>query len=294
MSGRYFLGLARASAVALIVGSGWLSIPSPALSAAKHPAASVKKPFAYDTDGVVSIAADPASVTGPAVLQFQGVTNASFNPTNLQPINLGQFVALPSSLASGQATTYNGTPFEVEVETPEFNKSSSVPLLSQVFPTLGKQLDLKSSVENSLLLKGHLDGTVSANGQVNVVATVDSIKLGSINGGGQNQVVHYSFPIRYSQLVLPSSWVMSSSSPSVTVPSSTPNPTMSALSTTTSSTTGTVAPAPAAEMVTVTTPTGVAKANVPLPTPAPEPSTIVLFAAVLTGLAIGRRRFSNR
>jgi hypothetical protein len=302
MRGRLPLGSARAVVFAIAFGVTGLMGPDLAI-AAKSSAPSAKKPFVYDTSGVVSIGADPSSVSGPAVLQFQGVTGSTFNPTVAQPINLGQFVAVPSSLASGQATTYNDTPFEVEVQAPEFNKSSSVPVLDQIIPSLDKKLDLKSSVENSLLLKGHLDGTVSANGQVNVTATVDSIKLGSIEGGGSGQVVHYTFPIRYSQFILPPSWVLSNSSTSVTVPTSTPNPVMSPLSTvagtsstSTSTTTSSVAPAPSAEMVTVTTASGTATnpATAPLPTPAPEPSTILMFATVLGGLALGRRRLRAR
>ena len=53
-------------------------------------------PFAYNTSGVVGIGADPASVTGPAVLQFQGIPTASYDPATGQPISLGQFVISPS------------------------------------------------------------------------------------------------------------------------------------------------------------------------------------------------------
>jgi hypothetical protein len=187
MRGWTSLATTRASVLAAGCASAWLLSPGLAFAAAKSSVPSAKKPFAYETDGVVSIGADPSTVSGPAVLQFQGVTSASFNPNVVQPINLGQFVAVPSSLASGQTTTYNGTPFEVEIQTPEFNKSSSVPILDQIFPSLDKKLKLKSIVENSLLLKGHLDGTVGANGQVNVVATVDSIKLGGISGSSSDQ-----------------------------------------------------------------------------------------------------------
>jgi hypothetical protein len=199
-----------------------------------------------------------------------------------QPISLGQFVLSPTSSTGGQITTYNDTPFQIEVQAPEFNKTSSVSLLDKIVPALDKPLGLKTAVENSLLLRGHLDGTVSANGQVNVVATVDSIKLGSISTPGSDQVTHYTFPIRYAQFILPAGFVMSTTSPSVTTPTASPNPMVSALSTTTT-TIGTVAPAPAAFSSTA-----------PLPVPAPEPSTIVLFGVVLGGLVLGRRRLSAR
>src|ERR1700722_5012053 len=110
MRGCGTLVAARASFVALVLGSLWA--PGVALSATKHVAPNPKLPFAYDTGGVVNIGADPASVSGPAVLQFQGVTAAIFNPNKPMTINLGQFVAEPSTLVAGQSTTYSDTPFE--------------------------------------------------------------------------------------------------------------------------------------------------------------------------------------
>jgi hypothetical protein len=291
MRGRNPLAAARASVLVLTFGMSLVGASSLAFSATKSSAPSAKKPFEYETSGIVNIGADPASVSGPAVLQFQGLTGAVFNPTAPQPFNLGQFVLSPGSTTGGQTTTYSDTPFEVEVQTPEFNKSSNVPVLDQIVPSLNKQLGLKTSVENSLLLRGHLDGTISANGQVSVVATVDSIKLGSLTTAGSDQVTHYTFPIRYSQFVLPSNFVMSTSSPSVTVPTSTANPMVSALNATPMTTTNTsVAPAPSALSVTVANPA----TSAPLPVPAPEPSTIVIFATVLGGLTLGRRFFPSR
>ena len=265
MRGCGTIAAARASLLAVAIGSLWS--PGVALSATKHSAPSPKLPFAYNTSGVVSVGADPGSVSGPAVLQFQGVTGASFDPRTGQPINLGQFVVTPSSLATGQATSFAGTPFEVEIRAPEFNKSSSVPVLDKLLPTFGKKLSLKTVTENSLLLKGHLDGTVGANGRANVTATVDSVKLGSLHAQTQDHVTHYAFPIRYSQLKLPSSWVMAAT----TIPSKVPA-------------TAGIAPAPAAQMFAVAT----------SPTPTPEPSTILLFATAFGGLILARRRLAAR
>jgi hypothetical protein len=277
-----------ATALASVFGIGLLGLSGLALGSSSS-SASAKKPFDYDTSGVVGIGADPSSVTGPAVLQFQGLTNSVFNPAVTQPISLGQFVLSPTSSTGGQTTTYNDTPFQIEVQAPEFNNTSKVAVLDQIVPALGKSLGLKTAVENSLLLKGHLDGTVSANGQVNVVATVDSIKLGSMSSPGSDEVTHYTFPIRYAQFILPAGFVTSHASPSVTAPTASPNSMVSAMSTTTTTTTtGTVAPAPAAFAETVASPA----ASAPLPVPAPEPSTIVFFGVVLGGLILGRRRLS--
>jgi hypothetical protein len=256
---------ARALFAALVVAVLWT--PGPALAATKHIQLSAKLPFAYDTAGEVDVGADPASVNGSAVLKFQGIPSAMFDPRTGQTINLGQFVVAPASIVAGQTTTYTDTPFNVEIQTPEFNKTSQVALLDKLFPTLGKSLDLKTEIVNSLLIKGHLDGTVNANGQADVTATIDSIRLGSLAHETRDQVTHYEFPIRFSQLKLPSSWEMGTS---VTTPSNTVSAAV-------------VAPAPAAEMITVAT-----------PTPTPEPSTIVFFATALAGLVIGRKRLMNR
>lgn len=268
----------RASIVAFVVGT--LCAPGLAFSATRHTAPSHQQPFDYNTSGAVGIGANPASVNGPSILQFQGITGASFDPKSTDPINLGQFVVAPSLVAAGQTTTYSGTPFEVEIQTPEFNKTSSVPVLAKIFPTFGKRLDLKTVIENSLLLKGHLDGTVGANGQAHVTATVDSIKLGSMEAQSQqNHVTHYAFPIRYSQLRLPSSWVMSRTNQITT--STTSHSHSHSTTVATSTSTGGIAPAPAAEMLIT-------------PTPTPEPSTVVFFAVALGGLLLGRRRLSTR
>ena len=289
---------------ALILAGSSLVAPRATLASTKT--STINKPFAYNTDGVVDIGANPASVTGPAVLQFQGVTHAMFNPQSTQPITLGQFVAEPSTVG-GQTTTYNATPFEVEIQTPEFDKTSSVPLLSQIFSNYSKALGLKSKTENSLMLKGVLNGTVSPTGVVNVVATVDSIKLGAINANSPNAKLHFAFPIHYSQFTLPSGWVMSSSSANITAPASSSNQPVSAAvvssatsttgTTTTSTSTTTPAPVPAAESV-VVTPSGpvasaIAASGVVEPIPAPEPSTFVVFGAAAIGLFAIRRRGSG-
>ena len=220
MRGSSVLATARPSLAVLalaavtVVGATWC--PAAALAATKHAAGLSEAPFAYNTSGVVGIGADPSSVVGPAVLQFQGLTGASYDPAYGQAISLGQFVVNPASTTGGTTTTYNATPFEVEIQAPGLDKTSTVPVLGKLFPTLGKSLSLKTVNENSLLLKGTLTGTVSPTGQANVVATVDSVKLGSMDKSTTDHITHYTFPIRFSQLKLPTSWVMAGT----TVPTS--------------------------------------------------------------------------
>lgn len=290
MCGCGSLASARASILTLVAGS--LLAPGVA-SAAKAPLPSPTKAFVYDTSGVVGIGANPASVNGPAVLEFQGVTNDVFHPKSGQTVELGQFVATPSTASTGQTTTYTGTPFEVQVQAPEFNKTNTVPVLASVFPSLGKQLRLKTEVENSLLLKGHLDGTIGPNGQVNVKATVDSIKLGSLDAPGTDHSTRFTFPIRYSEFKLPPGWTMLTSPLTIpttgTATTTTSAPMVPATSTATA--TATVQPAPAAEML-IATPTAATPTPMITPTPTPEPSTLVFFATVLGGLVLGRRRLA--
>jgi hypothetical protein len=260
-------------------------------------------PFAYNTSGVVGIGAAPASVDGPAILQFQGVTGASYDPAYGHPIPLGQFVVNPSAPLNGQGTIYSNTPFEIEIQAPSLDKTSTFPVLGNLFPGLGKSLSLKTLNENSVILKGTLTGTVSGTGQANVVATVNTVKLGSLDASTQDHITHYTFPIHFSQLKLPAGWVMAgttaptqSSLPMIPATSPTTSPTISTSSTTvaapqfvvgaTTSTAGSqTLPAPLAES---------GLASVGIPTPTPEPSTILIFATAFAGLALAHHQRRGR
>lgn len=284
----FVLAAVRTSLAALVFS---LIGPAVALSATRHAAAPMTRqtPFSYDTLGVVGIGANPASVSGPAVLQFQGLTGVSYDPKAGQPIALGQFVVNPVSGTPGSATTYSGTPFEVEIHAAGLDKTSTFPVLGKLFPGLGKSLSLKTLNENSVLLKGHLDGVVAQGGQANVTATVDSVKLGSLDGPTKDHITHYTFPIRFSQLKLPPSWVMSGSS----VPTgsqlglATPIPPPAHMATASAQTLA----IPAAASSAVIAPARLSQGPTPAtPTPTPEPSTVVLFAAAFGGLALARRR----
>ena len=271
-------------------------------AAAKHhvPGPSAAS-FAYNTTGSIHVESAPSSVSGPATLQFQGVTNGVYTVAQGQSIQLGQFVVPASTNTYGSPTTFTNTPFELQVTAPEFNKTTTVPLLDKVFPTLGKSFHLKTETDNSLLIRGVLNGTVSASGQANLAATVGSIKLGGINATTTDHITRYTFPIRFSQLRLPSSWTESSPL-AVNVPLPTPTtPTQTYASTaaakvqaapaaemllaaTSSKASGTVQPASAAATI---TPTPIA---IPVPVPTPEPSTIAILGLGLGGLWVARRR----
>jgi len=228
---------------------------APARAATQHNESSVRRPFNYHTTGIVGIHAAPNSVHGPAVLQYQGVAGSTYLPGAGQPIDLGQFVVPPGTVTNGQATTYDHTPFAVQVRAPEFDKTSSVPLLDKAFPKLGNKLGLKTVTESSLLIRGQLNGTVSPAGQSDVTATINTVRPGGLEKQTQDHVTRYAFPIRFGDLTLPPSWMMSSMTPGMAAAS--------------------------AELLT------------PAPTAAPEPSTLALFGAILGGLALARRRNSR-
>jgi hypothetical protein len=291
MRGTSVLAAARASlpAFAFLFVVGSIGCPGVAHSATKR---TDTTPFSYDTSGVVGIGADPASVTGPAVLEFQGLGGASYDPATRQPISLGQFVINPSTPTNGLTTIYSGTPFEIEIQAPNLNKTSTFPVLDSLFPGLGKDLSLKTLNENSVILKGTLNGTVAPDGQANVTATVNTVKLGSLDASTSDHITHYTFPIHFSQLVLPAGWVMAGA----TVP------TGSSLTLTSGTTPTTISKAATAiaepQLIAGATPTLPAPAaqsgTVGTPTPTPEPSTIILFATAFGGLALARRRRSAR
>ncbi len=298
MRGCESLSPARASIVALACLAALA--PGRAQAATKHhdkgPSAAS---FPYDTTGHVDLLAAPGSVVGPATLEYQGVTKGTYAWASGQPIQLGQFAVNPASVTSGVATTFNQTPFDVEVAAPEFDKSSKVPVLAQAFPKLGRSLHLKTNTVNSLLITGHLNGTVAADGTSAVAATIEKVKLGGLQAHTQDHITKYTFPIRFAQLKLPSSWTIGSPVtpnapanpaliPAAYMPTATATP---VTTTTTTTTTGTVAPAPAAEMLGASTLPAPAAVLLE-PTPTPEPSTIVIFAVALGGLAIARRRGS--
>jgi hypothetical protein len=253
-----------------------LFVPAPVFGSAKKIHYSATKPFPYDTTGIVAPQNAPGSVSGPAILAFQGVTNATFAPNlaqinNSPVLNPGQFVLAPGTSTGGVTTTFNGTPFQVEIRTPEFDKTASVPLLANAFPSLDSRLNLKSSTVDSLVLTGRLFGTVSADGTVNVTETVDSIKLGLLDGATKNHISHFAFPIRYGELKLPSSWTIATTHPV------TPNVSTVAAPVTASTT---LAPPPAAETLINATAT-------------PEPSTLAIVAAGVAGLVLARKRIGR-
>ena len=242
----------------------------------------IPRTFEYNTTGTVRTAIDPSSVKGPSQLAFNGVTNAVYATGSGQTIQLGQFVVTPATTSTGAAavTTYDGTPFVIQVRAPQYDKSSKVPVLAGLLPNFSKSFHLKTQTLNSLLIRGHLDGTVNAATNSSVTATVDSVRLGSTTAAAKDTAVNFTFPVRYNDLKLPTSWTMSTAgNAALAVAAAAP-----ATSANSGSTAAQVLATPAAEELTAN------PIATPVPTPTPEPSTILILAAGAAGIAYARRR----
>lgn len=202
-------GIATSSARALIVAMAF------ALGGAGSPTASLAAPlkttslrtFHYNTSGTVNAGFAPRSVDGPAQLRFEGVDGATFYEG--QPIALGQFVV--GSTIPGFSTEFDGTPFRVQIQVPELDKTSKVPVLGTIFSRFGRALGVKTVTENSVILRGQLNGTVGADGKADLKATVNSVRLGSLDPSTSDHVTKFTFPIRFGELKLPDGWVMAAS-----------------------------------------------------------------------------------
>ena len=286
------ISLVVRSVPAVIVALGGLIAPGFVTAAA---VTTTPSSFNYTTTG--SIRNRPATVAGPAQLSFSGVDNGSYVTGSNQTIQLGQFVVNPAkTLIGGDAvTTYNGTPFVIQIRASQFDKTKDIPLLAKILPTFGRSLHLKNQTLNSLLIKGHLDGTVSGSGASNVTATVDSTRLGTIDKLPKNTAVNYSFPVRYGQLKLPTSWKMNTTGNALASVAAVPNPILTPLTspvtTNTVGSTATPVAASAAAQILATPAAEILAATTPLgePTPTPEPATVFTFVVALGGFAWSRR-----
>ncbi len=244
----------------------------------------VPKTFEYNTSGEIRTHGAASTLTGPSQLSFSGVSNAVYATGSNQTIQLGQFVVNPVNTPSGASvvSTYRGTPFVIQIRAPAYDKTSKVSVLDNLLPSFGRAFHLKTQTINSLLIRGHLDGTVNGSSQSSVTATVDSVKLGGTQPTSKSYATNYTFPVRYSDLKLPTSWTMNTAGNALaTLPGSIPGmPTPAAMTASAQ-----ILATPAAEML----------ASGPgSPTPTPEPSTIVIFAAAAVGVAWSRRRGMSR
>lgn len=314
MSGSIFSQAFRTATLTLITSTAVALGPNLAQAASTN-AYQVKVPtsFEYNTAGVIRTnAAAAKTVHGPNQLTFDGVSRGSYVTDSSQPIQLGQFVVHPATTANGSAavTTYNHTPFVIQIHAPSYDKTSKIPILANVLPNFGRTFHLQNQTLNSLLVRGHLDGTVNTASNSSVTATVDSVKLGSLAVPDKKYATSYTFPVRSTDLRLPTSWTMNTAGATSGLASSTAtgtnlaaptpaggsvsaaqilaNPAAETLTASATSSTnlaaGSVAPSPAAETLTA------GSTNLASPTPTPEPTTALIFAAGLGAIAFARRR----
>ena len=74
-------GIPAAARASMVVGLAIAGLASTSQAAAKHQNPPPGKlPFLYNTTGLVNVQGAPNSVNGPALLQYQGVTGATFTP----------------------------------------------------------------------------------------------------------------------------------------------------------------------------------------------------------------------
>lgn len=115
--------------------------------------------IAYSTTGWVSHSGFAGVPTPP--IWFTGITGTL---SDFHSIDLGKFLvgSLPSV-----TTTFTDTPFQIDFHAPQFDKFEDGPVPSTWTQSYGR-----------FALAGRLNGTVAANGQSSVVATVDSVLTG--------------------------------------------------------------------------------------------------------------------
>ena len=86
-------GIPASARAPMIVALAIAGLASTSQAATKHQNPPPGKlPFLYNTTGMVNVQAAPGSVTGPALLQYEGVTGATFMPGSGIPIQLGQLL----------------------------------------------------------------------------------------------------------------------------------------------------------------------------------------------------------
>jgi hypothetical protein len=109
----------------------------------------------YSTSGTI----DNVGITGSPVISFLSLNgaNAQFNSPSF--FSLGDFQV--ASLATGQSTTYNNTPFHITLVVDDVNGQVPVPN------------------ETPIILNGKLNGTITGSTTSTVQAELDSI--GSVN-----------------------------------------------------------------------------------------------------------------
>lgn len=141
----------------------------------------------YDTAGEVPAAV--STVSGPEVIRFEGVSGEPIDPTS--PLRLGEFVITP---VAGTSTTYNHTPFAIEVRVPSLTRFDG------------------SYHVASMVIDGFLDGMVGASGQSDVVATIASTRLGTAYVGPLLTVPYiYEFPYSLDAVTIAGPSVLGSS-----------------------------------------------------------------------------------
>jgi hypothetical protein len=130
-------------------------------------AASIAGDIPYSTTAWFSAYGFPS--TGNMAVGFQGVSGTL---KDFSSIPLGQFTIAPPP---GVTTTFKDMPFGIDFHAPQFDSTKWVTVTP---PPPGVPYQTLQVTSGTFTVLGHLDGTISAGGGSNLVATIDHVRLG--------------------------------------------------------------------------------------------------------------------
>jgi hypothetical protein len=159
-------------------------------------------PISGPIDYATSFGTPGPTASGPPVIHFEPLAGTL---TAGSPFLLGDFVIDPSHGAVD--SVYNHTPFSIELDLPQLDRSTPLPDGSGGGATGFDRLI------NAVQVQGHLDGVVTASGNSNVVATFDGVSLGSTGPFVPEDVLHFAFPFPLSAVTTAGHLDLSSDSP---------------------------------------------------------------------------------
>ncbi len=159
-----------------------LSLSSAGVLVALLSASASASPIRYTTAGSLI---EGAPFPG---LHFEG-TSGTFDPGSA--FSLGRFVI--DAPKPGSSTTYENVGFVIALKTPDFDQAVPASPGIAVYPT---------TIESSVLIRGHLSGVISP-GAPGLVAIYDSVQLGGLGPHPAGHVQRFSFPVPVSDVKLP-------------------------------------------------------------------------------------------
>lgn len=134
----------------------------------------------YTDPGTIGDELNPRTVKGPDAITFQGTESGSIAPG--QGVRLGEFTIQP---VAGVATTYDNTPFTIKVATPDLDR-----------------FDGAGYHEGGITVRGHLNGTISATGAIDLTMSLDGVEKGYPKETWAAVNYSHDFPLPTSDVIL--------------------------------------------------------------------------------------------